>query len=125
MLTDRGLVAALEALARRAPLPVRVEARETERAPEAVEAAAYFVVSEALTNVARHADAAEAVVRVGRRDGLLWVEVEDDGAGGADVAAGSGLRGLADRVGALDGALEVDSAAGRGTTVRAILPVRL
>ena len=125
VLTDRGLVAALEALAKRSPLPVKVEARATERAPDAVEAAAYFVVSEALTNVARHADAAEAVVRVGRRDGLLWVEVEDDGSGGADVAAGSGLRGLADRVGALSGALEVDSAAGRGTTVRAILPVRL
>jgi signal transduction histidine kinase len=63
-------------------------------------------------------------VRVARRDGLLFVEIEDDGAGGADVGGGSGLRGLADRVGALDGSLEVDSAAGRGTTVRASLPVR-
>jgi signal transduction histidine kinase len=124
VLTDRGLVAALEALAKRAPLPVTVEANETERAPEAVEAAAYFVVSEALTNVARHADAGQAVVRVARRDGLLCVEIEDDGAGGADVSTGSGLRGLADRVGALDGALEVESPAGRGTTVRARLPVR-
>ena len=79
VLTDRGLVAALEALAKRAPLPVTVEAREAERAPEAVEAAAYFVVSEALTNVARHARAGMAVVRVERRDGLLCVEVADDG----------------------------------------------
>jgi signal transduction histidine kinase len=124
VLTDRGLVAALEALAQRAPLPVTVEANETERAPEAVEAAAYFVVSEALTNVVRHADAGQAVVRVARRDGLLCIEIEDDGAGGADVSNGSGLRGLADRVGALDGALEVDSPAGGGTTVRARLPVR-
>ncbi len=124
VLTDRGLVAALEALAKRAPLPVTVEANETERAPEAVEAAAYFVVSEALTNVARHADAGQAIVRVARRDGLLCVEIEDDGTGGAEVSNGSGLRGLADRVGALDGALEVESPAGRGTTVRARLPVR-
>jgi signal transduction histidine kinase len=124
VLTDRGLVAALEALANRAPLPVTVEADAVERAPDAVEAAAYYVVSEALTNVARHAEANQAVVRVARRDGTLQVEIEDDGAGGADVAGGSGLRGLADRVGALDGALEVDSAAGRGTTVRASLPVR-
>ena len=112
VLTDRGLVAALEALAKRAPLPVTVEAREAERAPEAVEAAAYFVVSEALTNVARHARAGMAVVRVERRDGLLCVEVADDGTGGANVSGGSGLRGLADRVGALDGALEVESPAG-------------
>jgi signal transduction histidine kinase len=124
VLADRGLVPALEALATRAPVPVVVEAEETERAPEAIEAAAYFVVSEALTNVARHANAKRAVVRVARRDGLLHVEIEDDGTGGADVAAGSGLRGLADRVEALDGALEVDSRAGRGTTVRAALPVR-
>jgi signal transduction histidine kinase len=124
VLADRGLVPALEALATRAPVPVAVEAEETERAPEAIEAAAYFVVSEALTNVARHANAKRAVVRVARRDGLLHVEIEDDGTGGADVAAGSGLRGLADRVEALDGALEVDSRAGRGTTVRAALPVR-
>ena len=124
VLTDRGLVAALEALAKRAPLPVTVEANETERAPDAVEAAAYFVVSEALTNVARHAEARQAVVRVARRDGLLCVEIEDDGTGGADESSGSGLRGLADRVGALDGALEVESPAGRGTTVRARLPAR-
>jgi signal transduction histidine kinase len=122
LLADRGLVPALEALAKRAPLPVAVEAGEVERAPEAVEAAAYFVVSEALTNVARHARAEQAVVRVVRRNGWLCVEVEDDGAGGADVAAGSGLRGLMDRVRALDGSLEVESRPGRGSTVRATLP---
>jgi signal transduction histidine kinase len=123
LLADRGLVPALEALATRAPVPVAVEAEETERAPEAVEAAAYFVVSEALTNVARHANAQRACVRVARRDGLLCVEIEDDGTGGADLSAGSGLRGLADRVDALGGSLEVESAPGRGTTVRASLPV--
>jgi signal transduction histidine kinase len=124
VLADRGLVPALEALAKRATVPVTVEADEAERAPEAVEAAAYFVVSEALTNVARHSGATQALVRVARRDGLIWVEIEDDGSGAADMGAGSGLRGLADRVGALDGLLEVDSAPGRGTTVRASLPLR-
>ena len=124
VLADRGLVPALEALAKRATVPVTVEADEAERAPETVEAAAYFVVSEALTNVARHSGATQALVRVARRDGLIWVEIEDDGSGAADMGAGSGLRGLADRVGALDGLLEVDSAPGRGTTVRASLPLR-
>jgi signal transduction histidine kinase len=123
LLADRGLVPALEALATRAPLPVAVEAAGVERAPEAIEAAAYFVVAEALTNVARHAGASEAVVRVLRANGSLSVEVEDDGSGGADLAAGSGLRGLVDRVGALDGSLEVDSRPGRGTTLRATLPI--
>jgi signal transduction histidine kinase len=124
VLTDRGLVAALEALAGRAPLPVTIEADEGEPAPEAVEAAAYFVVSEALTNVARHAKAQRAVVRVERRNGQLCVEIEDDGSGGAVLAGGSGLRGLVDRVGALDGNLEIESEPGRGTTVRASLPAR-
>jgi signal transduction histidine kinase len=124
VLADRGLVPALEALAKRGPVPVAIEADDAEPAPEAVEAAAYFVVSEALTNVARHANAKQALVRVARRDGLLLVEIEDDGTGGADLSAGSGLRGLADRVGALGGSLDVDSVAGRGTTVRAALPVR-
>jgi signal transduction histidine kinase len=124
VLTDRGLVAAVEALAGRAPLPVTVEADGPVRAPEAVEAAAYFVVSEALTNVARYANAERAVVRVGRRDGLLCVEIEDDGSGGATVESGSGLRGLVDRVGALDGTLEVESEPGSGTLVRATLPDR-
>jgi signal transduction histidine kinase len=123
VLTDRGLVAALEALAKRAPLPVYVEAPDVGRAPDAVEAAAYFVVSEALTNVARHASAEHAVVRVTQADGLVRVEIADDGVGGADIDAGSGLRGLADRVGALDGTLEVESGSGRGTVVRATVPL--
>jgi signal transduction histidine kinase len=124
VLADRGLVPALEALAKRAPVRVSVEAAEVERAPDAVEAAAYFVVAEALTNVVRHAQAEHAVVRVERRDGGLCVEVQDDGTGGADASAGSGLRGLADRVGALDGSLEVESRPGEGSTVRATLPAR-
>jgi signal transduction histidine kinase len=122
VLSDRGLVAAVEALASRAPLPVTVEADAAERVPEAVETAAYFVVAEALTNVARHADADSAVVRVTRRNGKLLVEVQDDGRGGAELGGGSGLRGLADRVGALHGELEVESPPGGGTTVRVRLP---
>jgi signal transduction histidine kinase len=124
VLTDRGLVPAVEALASRAPLPVSVEADDSLRAPQAVEAAAYFVVSEALTNVVRYANAEQAIVRVERRDGRLCVEVEDDGSGGATVKRGSGLRGLLDRVGALDGTLEIESETGHGTLVRATLPDR-
>ena len=123
VLTDRGLVAALEALAGRSPLPVSVEADVTERAPPSAEAAAYFVVSEALTNVVRHAQAQHAVVRVDRVDGRLHVEVHDDGSGGANPANGSGLRGLSDRVAALDGSLVVESRSGGGTVVRAVIPV--
>jgi signal transduction histidine kinase len=124
VLTDRGLVPALEALASRSPLPVRVESRGSGRAPAAVEAAAYFVVSEALTNVARHARAERAEVHVAGANGRLEVEIRDDGVGGADASGGSGLRGLADRVAALGGSLHVDSAAGSGTTVRAVIPTR-
>jgi signal transduction histidine kinase len=122
LLSDRGLVAALEALAQRAPLPVTVEAEDGERPTDAVEAAAYFVVSEALTNVTRHAGARSAEVRVARRDGWLDVEVRDDGSGGADVGSGSGLRGLADRVGALGGTLAIESPPGGGTALRVSLP---
>jgi signal transduction histidine kinase len=95
-----------------------------ERLPETVEAAAYFVVCEALTNVAKYAHASEARVSVGRIDGNAQVEVVDDGVGGADERSGSGLRGLADRVEALGGRLVVNSPAGAGTEVRALLPVR-
>jgi len=122
VLTERGLVAALEALARRAPLPVSVEAHGTEPAPAAAEAAAYFVVAEALTNVARHAHAERAAISVDRTEGRLEVEVRDDGRGGANAAGGSGLRGLSERVAALDGRLEVASREGEGTTVRAVFP---
>ncbi len=121
VLTDRGLEQAVKTLATRAPLPVDVDARIGE-VPEAVELAAYFVVSEALTNVAKYAAANRAIVRVGRDDGSVLVEVSDDGVGGADPADGSGLRGLGDRLSALGGKLEVDSATGTGTTVKASIP---
>jgi signal transduction histidine kinase len=122
VLSDRGLSQALDALASRAPLPVAIESDLSGRLPERVEAAAYFVVSEALTNVSRHAAADRADVGVHRDNGSLVVEVRDNGRGGADPQ-GSGLRGLADRVAALDGRFEVRSAPG-GTTIRATLPVR-
>jgi len=122
VLSDRGLGPALEGLVDRAPLPVSLEVEVSSRLPSAVEAAAYFVVSEALTNVAKHACATTATVTVGRGNGEVVVEVSDDGVGGLDAAAGSGLSGLEDRVAALDGALETQSGAGGGTRVRAVLP---
>src|SRR5262245_1985013 len=122
VLTDRGLEAALEALAERAPLPVSLDQMPAERLPASVEAAAYFVVAEALTNVAKYAGASSAEVRIGRNGGYAVVEVHDDGVGGADPATGTGLRGLADRLAALDGRLEVHSPPGEGTTVRAEVP---
>jgi PAS domain S-box-containing protein len=123
VLTDRGLPAALEALAARAPLPVELSADLEERLPGPVEAAAYYVVAEALTNVAKYSEASAVEVRALRHNGRVVVEVADDGIGGADPALGSGLRGLADRVEALDGELEVTSRAGSGTTVRAVIPL--
>jgi signal transduction histidine kinase len=122
VLTDRGLVPALEALADRAPVPVAFDALPEERLPADVEAAAYFVVAESLTNVAKYAAAHEAHVRVMRRNGHAVVEVADDGVGGARPTGGTGLRGLADRLAALDGVLEVSSPPGSGTTVRATIP---
>jgi signal transduction histidine kinase len=122
VLTDRGLGPALGALAERAPVPVAVDAAVDERLPPAVEAAAYYVVSEALTNVAKYAGVCDVRVGVARRDGQLEVTVADDGVGGADGSRGSGLRGLADRVEALGGRLEVSSPVGAGTTLRARLP---
>jgi signal transduction histidine kinase len=92
------------------------------RLPDAVELAAYFVVSEALTNVAKHASATEASVLLEQRAGALRVTVSDDGVGGARIAPGSGLAGLRDRLDALDAALAVESPPGRGTTIRAELP---
>ena len=103
VLSDRGLGAALEALAGRAPIEVDLAEMPGERLPEPIEAAAYFVVAEALTNVVKYAHACQATVRVARRNGHAVVEVADDGIGGADPDRGSGLRGLADRVAALDG----------------------
>jgi signal transduction histidine kinase len=123
ILSDRGLEAALEALAGRAPIPVELAQIPTESLPEAVEAAAYFVVAEALTNVVKYAHASQATVSIGRHNGSAIVEVADDGIGGADPGRGSGLRGLADRVSALDGKMLLDSPAGAGTRLRAEIPV--
>ena len=123
ILTDRGLTPALEALATRATLPVEVNGLPRERLPEAIEAAAFYVVSESLTNVAKYASASRARVDVACSEGLLVVEVSDDGVGGADAGKGSGLRGLSDRVEALGGRLRVSSEHGHGTTVRAELPL--
>jgi signal transduction histidine kinase len=122
LLSDRGLDPAVETLARRAPVPVEVEAKLGDRVAEPVELAAYFVVSEALTNVAKYAKASQAKVRVERTNGRVIVEVADDGVGGAEPKRGSGLRGLADRIAALGGMFEVDSVPGSGTTVRASIP---
>jgi PAS domain S-box-containing protein len=121
VLADRGLVAALEALALRAPVPVDLEAVPDRRLPEQVEAAAYYVVAEALANVHKHAAARRVVVRATTDDHRLSVEVADDGVGGADQEGG-GLRGLADRVEALGGRLTLDSPWGAGTRVLAEIP---
>jgi signal transduction histidine kinase len=122
VLTDRGLTTALETLASRAPVPVELAELPDDRLPEAVELAAYFVVAEALTNVAKYAHATYAKVEVARENGRVVVEVEDDGVGGANPENGTGLRGLADRIAVLEGRLEIDSETGRGTTVRAQIP---
>jgi PAS domain S-box-containing protein len=123
VLSDRGLEPAIEALAARTPVPVRwaIELEE-ERLPEPVEAAAYYVVAEALTNAAKHAKASEVTVRIARANGLAHIDVADDGVGGAGAQGGSGLRGLADRVEALGGRLRLDSPIGSGTTVHAEIP---
>ena len=123
ILTGGGLAPALTALAHRAPLPVEINDVPDERLPEAVEAAAYYLIAEAITNVAKHAHASHVAVRVRRDDGRLFVEVADDGVGGADPVRGSGLHGLADRVEALQGHLRVDSPPGRGTRLEARIPV--
>jgi PAS domain S-box-containing protein len=122
VLSDRGLRPAVEALVSRAPLPVEVDLCEG-RLPPAVEAASYYVVAEALTNVAKYANARSARVSVSQVDGRVVVEISDDGSGGADPMRGSGLRGLIDRVNALDGTLAIESAPGDGTRVRAEIPM--
>jgi signal transduction histidine kinase len=122
LLTERGLAPALKELAFRAPVPVEVAVSVDGRLPEPVEAAAYFVVAEALANVAKYASASAVSVRVDRRNGRAVVEVADDGVGGADPTRGSGLRGLADRVEALGGDLAVESPQGLGTVLRAEIP---
>ena len=122
VLTDRGLRAALEDITLRASIPVELALDGTERLPEQVEAAAYYVVSEALANVAKYARATSAQVRVRPLDGKVVLEVADDGVGGADASRGSGLRGLSDRVEALGGRLWFSSPPGEGTIVRAEIP---
>ena len=119
---NHGLQAALKSLASRASVPTSVSFGSPERLPEPVELAAYFVACEALANVAKYAQATQATVRVSRRDGLAVIEIADDGVGGADESAGTGLQGLADRVAALDGTLRILSPPGRGTVVTAELP---
>ncbi len=123
VLTDRGLGAALETLASRSPVPVELSEVPSERLPAPVETTAYFVVAEALTNTAKHARASHVRVEVRVVDGAATLEVRDDGVGGADASAGTGLGGLTDRVSALGGKLEIESVPGTGTTVRARIPV--
>jgi signal transduction histidine kinase len=121
ILTNRGLGPALEALAGRVPLPVELDVAPG-RLPDGVEAAAYYVVAEAVTNAVKYASARRVRVTVAREGEDVAVTVTDDGVGGADPAGGSGLRGLADRVDALDGRLRVAGAVGQGTTVTAVIP---
>jgi PAS domain S-box-containing protein len=122
ILTDRGLAAALEALASRLPIPVEIETPEIDL-PQPVEAAAYYVIAEALANVIKYARASVVTVRVSCDDTSTHVEVADDGVGGADAAGGSGLRGLSDRVAALEGTLTVDSPPEQGTRIVAEIPM--
>jgi signal transduction histidine kinase len=123
ILTNRGLPAALEDLASRATVPVEVVASPDQRLPDPVEAAAYFVVSECLANIGKHANATSATVSVTASKGHLDVVVADDGVGGASLGDGSGIQGLADRVGALSGTLAVESPSGEGTRVVASIPL--
>jgi|HubBroStandDraft_6_1064221.scaffolds.fasta_scaffold52499_3 signal transduction histidine kinase/PAS domain-containing protein len=124
ILARGGLEHALKALARRSAIPVNLQVRAETRLPEPVEVAVYYVVSEALTNAAKHADASAVHVAVEARDGVLGLSIRDDGRGGADPARGSGLIGLADRVDALGGTIEVASPVGAGTTMLITLPLQ-
>lgn len=121
MLAEHGLAAALEALAGRAPLAVELRAVPTQRLAISVETAAYYVVSEAVTNAIKHAAAGVVDVSAQVHHGVLRLQVHDDGSGGAD-RSGSGLRGLADRVEALGGSLQVLSPLGGGTSLVAMIP---
>jgi signal transduction histidine kinase len=125
VLTDQGLERAVSALAARAPVPVTIDADDGERLPAAVEIAAYYVVSEAIANITKYAQATEATVEIRRAAGRVSVDVTDDGIGGADAGQGSGLAGLADRLGALDGTIAVDSPPGHGTHLHAEIPYGL
>jgi signal transduction histidine kinase len=122
VLTERGLGPALKELVYLAPMSIELDVPDDERLPEPVEAAAYYIVAEALANVAKYAAADSVSVTVERRNGGAFIEVADDGVGGADPAKGSGLRGLSDRIEALGGTLAVESPPGRGTRLRAEIP---
>jgi signal transduction histidine kinase len=122
-LAQGGLRAALRALARRSPVPLRLEVRIDTRLPDPIELAAYYIVAEALTNAAKHASATVVDISVGTGEGMLRLEVRDDGCGGATVGSGSGLVGLTDRVEALGGRLALHSPPGGGTTLRVVLPL--
>jgi signal transduction histidine kinase len=119
VLTDRGLDAAISALAGRSPVPVTVDVCLSERLPETVESTAYFIVAEALTNIARHSQATEASVILKREGDILSIDIVDDGVGGADPIRGTGLNGLRDRLAAFDGTLTVNSPEGGPTRVHA------
>ncbi|MEU0566062.1 sensor histidine kinase [Nonomuraea sp. NPDC005983] len=121
-LTDRGLEAAVTDLARHCPVPVTLDLDLPRRPPAGVEAAAYFCVSECLTNVIRHSNAQQVMIRARMSDRCLTLDVSDDGTGGADPAAGSGITGLADRVGVLEGTLSLSSPPGGPTVIRMELP---
>jgi signal transduction histidine kinase len=122
VVSGHGLDVALEQLVAKAVVPVELNVRIGARLPEAIEVAAYYLVSEGLANVAKYANASAASVEVTRRRSDVLVEISDDGVGGADESRGSGLRGLADRVEALGGSLRVWSPSGEGTRVRAVIP---
>jgi signal transduction histidine kinase len=122
VLSEHGLSAALDGLVARSPIPVELRVTP-ERAAPAVEAAIYFTIAEALTNVAKYAQATQASITIEVDDGTLVAEIADDGVGGASLAGGSGLRGLEDRLDAIGGTLTVHSRAGKGTTIRACAPM--
>src|ERR687891_1020623 len=124
ILTKGGLSPALEALALRSAVPVKLNVRHEQRLPDAVEVAGYYVASEALTNASKHADASRVEIDLDLEDANLRLSIRDDGVGGADPGRGSGLIGLKDRVEALGGTIEVESPHGRGTRLQVAIPVR-
>jgi len=124
ILSDRGLEAAVKALAERQPLPTEIEYSVEHKLEPTVEATAYFMIAEGLANIAKYAEAKQADVRVSEQEGALEVEVADDGCGGADASKGTGLRGLEERLRALDGTLKVESEPGKGTRLIAYIPLR-
>ncbi len=123
MLADRGLRPALISIAERSTTPVEIVCGFDERLPAPHEAALYFTASEAIANVAKHAQASRVVVQVERDAERVAIEIRDDGVGGVDPARGTGVRGLADRIEALGGSLVVSSSPGVGTTIRAVVPL--